>query len=353
VNGSHCAEVLYMALKEKRSFADIADHLDLSRQCIYDSFRQGLELGLISFTAPLEQQLAALIPRRYNCSAAMTVVDVEGPASGVFVASAASARVLDVIKAVAKRRPDKTEIGVGLGPGRATRDVCVELARMLHSSREPLPKLKLFAITAGGLASEPASTPVSFFNIFPQDIAPQSIALFAENLVTAEHFAKLRQNLRNHPGVYEAFEARDEIDIVITAMGDFEDEDDLLVRFLREAKAPVNRYAQGKPVGNVQYRPYSHKGPASERPDQLRAVTLFELSEFVERVDSGRLHVVLVARSCSRCGLSRANALRPLLTQASLKVWSEIVMDLKTARDLLYLRSIPHEPKCATSAANR
>ena len=46
-------------------------------------------------------------------------------------------------------------------------------------------------------------------------------------------------------------------------------------------------------------------------------------------------HVILMARQCGICGRSRAEALRPLLTNPQLKVFSTLVMDAATARELL------------------
>jgi hypothetical protein len=42
-----------------------------------------------------------------------------------------------------------------------------------------------------------------------------------------------------------------------------------------------------------------------------------------------------MARTCAQCGETRARALRPLLTSADLKLWTEIVMDVATADELI------------------
>ena len=46
-------------------------------------------------------------------------------------------------------------------------------------------------------------------------------------------------------------------------------------------------------------------------------------------------HVILIARQCGMCERTRAEALRPLLTNPSLKVFSTLVMDAATAREIL------------------
>jgi hypothetical protein len=85
----------------------------------------------------------------------------------------------------------------------------------------------------------------------------------------------------------------------------------------------------------VQYRPYSKDGPIQENPDDMRAVTIFELDDFATMAATKNKHVLLIARQCGICGLTRANALRPLLTTPRLRLWSELVMDEATARALL------------------
>jgi hypothetical protein len=87
-------------------------------------------------------------------------------------------------------------------------------------------------------------------------------------------------------------------------------------------------------VGDVQYLPYSTTGPIGVASG-VRAVTLFELSELVEMVKSGNKHVVLVGGPCGHCGASKTEALRPLLEEPSLRVWSHLVVDAGTAEKLI------------------
>jgi hypothetical protein len=87
-------------------------------------------------------------------------------------------------------------------------------------------------------------------------------------------------------------------------------------------------------VGDVQYRPYSPRGPI-ESDAQIRAVALFELRELVAHARQPDKHVVLVAGPCPTCGNLRSDALRPLLEQPKLKVWTHLVTDVNSARALL------------------
>ena len=155
--------------------------------------------------------------------------------------------------------------------------------------------------------------------------------MFAETVVPCKDFPLIKQR----PGVAEAFESRDEVSIVVTSMGDFFDNDDLLADFLARGGADLNALRNRGWIGSVQYRPYGADEPIVEGGKEMRAVTLFELDDFVRMADSRSRHVVLIARQCGRCGMTRAKALRPLLTSPRLRVWSELVMDEATADELV------------------
>jgi hypothetical protein len=84
----------------------------------------------------------------------------------------------------------------------------------------------------------------------------------------------------------------------------------------------------------VQFRPYSASGPIrQECPVQV--VTLFEIEELVALAQQPNKYVVLIAGPCSECQRLKTDALRPLLTNPRLRLWTHLVMDLATAYDLL------------------
>jgi hypothetical protein len=85
-------------------------------------------------------------------------------------------------------------------------------------------------------------------------------------------------------------------------------------------------------LGNVQYRPFTADGPVHEAPGELRAVTLEDL---IERAKRRPREVIPMARQCGLCGRPRARALRALLDNPSLRVFSRLVLDRATAEELL------------------
>ena len=76
---------------------------------------------------------------------------------------------------------------------------------------------------------------------------------------------------------------------------------------------------------------------AERRPAEwsLRAVTLYELEDLVRIAGQKNKQVILIARQCGMYERTRAEAVRPLLTNPNVKVLSALVMDAATAKELV------------------
>jgi DNA-binding transcriptional regulator LsrR (DeoR family) len=303
----------------------------LNREAIYPLIAEAVRRGFIKLVPPVSEQLAGKIRARFPNlqSCILRVVETAGQHDNAKVATVAAELALEHLGEISKAKNGQV-VGLGLGPGRATLDFCQAFGRLLAGHSEPV-KLKLVAISAGCPANEPEYASISFFNLFPPHVVDSKVGLFAETLVPLEAFEKIKERA----GVSEAFAARESIDLIVTSMGDVRDKHDLLAMFLRQSKWDAERAQVGGWVGNVQYRPYTLKGPVKEKPNDLRAVTLFELEDLVRIASQKNKHVILIARQCGRCERTRAEALRPLLTNPSLKVFSTLVLDAATARELL------------------
>ena len=334
--------ICHWHFNEGRSVAEIKDllhetfQIQLTRNAIYPQLRKAETEGIIRLIPPLRQELSQQIGERYDVNPERVhVVGAEMPASEHAVPAMAAEMVLEHIRTLG--RGGKNTVVLGLGPGRATLELCRRLGKMLEAETH-VPNLRLVAITAGAPARSPEYASSGFFNLFPHEIATERIGLFAESLVQAGSF----DFVKTHVGVREAFEEKDNVDIVVTAMGSFSDRHDLLRRALIDSTGKENvfpSYARTW-LGNVQYRPFTADGPVIEEDDQLRAVTLFELEDFVDMATRRDKLVVLMARQCGRCvldesaNITRVDALRPLLRSPKLRVWSELIVDQVTARQL-------------------
>jgi DNA-binding transcriptional regulator LsrR (DeoR family) len=302
----------------------------LTRESIYPALRRATERSLIRLNPPIEETLGSSVAEKFGCDPKqIRVVDTAHKGASALVADAAADLTLEILKTLANRLD--APVGLGLGPGRATLDFSRRLSNLLRTDKEP-PEIGLYAISAGCPARSPEYAPTSCFSFFPTRGVVERVGMFAELVVPAGQF----KDIKGRPGVKEVFQAREEekIQIIVSSMGDFDDEDDLLRQFLIDAGLTPDQLKRSGWVGNVQYRPFTAMGPVIEKSG-YRAVTLYELDDLVQFADKKNRHVILMARQCAICGKTRAKSLRPLLQVSKLRVFSELVMDSATARELL------------------
>lgn len=344
LNNRLAHRVATLFLRERKKVEDIRKILEpefrgLTRQMIYPLLADACELGLIRFVPPVEdnfaEQLAAKYPKRGASDGGLSdlhVVYTGGPEHNDLTSAKAAAIAFDVVLELVRK--GITPVGLGLGPGKATLDFSRHFSELLNRSTEPSlwgeGVLKLFAITAGCLPHLPELAPVSFFNLFPERVVESRVGLFAETLMTVKEFEDMKQR----PGLQEAFDAKDQINIVVTAMGDPRDPHDLLSQFMGTGYSDLEKLGA---IGNVQYRPFSETGFIREQSDERRAFTLFELDELVAIARERDRHVILIARQCGRCGMTRARVLKPLLQNDKMRVFSKLILDVPTALELLAL----------------
>lgn len=307
-----------------------------TREMVYDCVYEAIQLGFLVLVPPFDVRLQEALTRKYpHLAQRLYVVATANHLDNKRVSVAAARIAVECAKELAAKLAPGDPLGLGLGPGRATRDFCEAFGHLI--TRDPeAPKLDLVAITAGCPAREPEYASISFFNQFDDRIVNQRVGLFAETLV---HTSDLRK-IRSRAGAKEAFAARDRIHMVITSMGDMKDPDDLLGLFLAQSRVNIESLLERGWIGNVQYRPYTADGPVRERPSDLRAVTLFELDDLVRMAGRDDKCVILIARQCGKCRRTRATALEPLLREHSpLRVFSHLVMDTATCEELLGISS--------------
>jgi DNA-binding transcriptional regulator LsrR (DeoR family) len=305
--------------------------LKITRETLYPLVEEAARQHLVRLVPPVNQALREQMVARFSGLGEdeVEVVETTGLDDNEKVAALAAEKALAALVRIASTKPGKA-VGLGLGPGRATLEFCRYLSPRLQMHDRAL-KLLLVAITAGCPATMLENAPISFLNLFPEHLVERKLGLFAETLVRVGAF----KDLAGHTGVKEAFAAKDSIDVVVTAMGDFHDPHDLLSVFLKDSGQNLRALRKRGWVGNVQYRPFTADGPARESPRDLRAVTVFDLKDLVKLAEKRTKEVILMARQCAICGRTRAEALHPLLTNPSLKVFSTLIVDAATARELV------------------
>ena len=321
---------------------------DLNREKIYPLFWEAAQRGFLLLQPPMEKLLADRIAEQYSITDStrhIKVVNAQGDVASKHVAAAAADTVVDLIEQVAQEKLSKCKPGdptpavhLGMGAGYATMLVAQRIARRVGSGVK-FPPLVLHAISAGGfLANEPQKAPATYFSYFDRNFLDiECVTLFTETVVWNEDYDKIKTN----PGTRRAFERKNEIDIFITSLAAARHEHGLLEQFLArlmeegliERGVLDNMYKAGW-IGDVQFCPYSEDGPLHSICP-VRAVTLFEIKELVEFSKQPGKHVVLTAGPCGECGASKSEALIPLLKSEKLNLWTHLITDTRTAREIM------------------
>ncbi|MDR2171868.1 MAG: hypothetical protein LBP59_17120 [Planctomycetaceae bacterium] len=323
---------------------------DITRERIYPIFWEACNRGFLLLQPPTENKLTQKLRETFQLGdyrGEIIVVNVNKESAARHVTSTAADLIVKLIEDVgaekAKKFPDDPEkqaVHLGMGAGYAAMLVAQRLASKIKSG-DSVPQLVLHAISTGGfLPNEPHKAPSTYFTYFEPDWTNiKFVALFSETVVGQEDYEKMKLN----PGIKTSFDKRDEIDIIVTSLAAADHEHGLLVRYLTYLvdeglidKGVLDKmFAEGW-VGDVQFRPYSVNAPLPNEVCPVRAVTLFELDELVKmaKEDNGK-HVVLVAGPCGECGKTKKHALLPLIANENLRLWTHLVTDVRTARELL------------------
>ncbi|MDR3233189.1 MAG: hypothetical protein LBT46_05935 [Planctomycetaceae bacterium] len=323
---------------------------DITREKIYPLFWEACARGFLLLQPPPEHHLEDKLVSRFflqRHSGKITVVNVRGETAAQHVTNRAADKIVELIDRVWKDKqqkypnePEKHVVHLGMGAGFATMLVAKRLAYKIRSGGE-IPQLILHAISAGGfLPDEPHKSPSTYFSYFdPTLLNIKFVALFAATVVGNEDYEKQKEN----PAVRYSFAQRDRIDIIVTSLASANHVHGLLGHYLehliqQELLPPdsLTKMRKAGWVGDVQFRPYTANGPLRD-VCPVRAVTLFELDELVamaKDADNGK-YVVLVAGPCGECGETKQRALRPLLDNPKLRLWTHLITDTQTAKDLL------------------
>jgi DNA-binding transcriptional regulator LsrR (DeoR family) len=240
-----------------------------------------------------------------------------------------------IVSKILKLGGPNRRVRVGLCGGTMIMWVARSLAAQL-SSTESLPKLGFHAITAGYSVHNPCTAPITFLSLFDRvrtDI--DYVGLFAPPIVSSEAY----DHVVTLPGVQESFKRAAEIDIVVTSLAKAADDHGELRGFLDLAGEPTKKSIKALEgrgwVGDLMYQPYSSQGPLVNVTVQIRPVSIFDLEGLKKMAKKHNKHIIVVAGPCTICHATKTTAVRPLLESPDLKVWTDLVMDLTTAEELL------------------
>jgi len=308
-----------------------AQSFKITREQVYDLVRKGIKLGYVQLCPPQDMALTKCLQSVFPQAAAdIQVLDVEAETALEHLTMAAAEKVVLLIKALGK--PNKP-VHIGLGAGRTTKHFARDLALRLRSEPEAdIPKLVIHALTSGFSPRKPSTAPVAFFSFFEWlENNVEYVGMFSEPFVPWEQYDSVKKS----PGVREAFEDRDQIDIVVSSLSDKDDPHGLFREFISVGSPQdMDALEDAALVGDVQWHPFSDESPIMIGTG-IRPVTLFELDDLVKLSSTPDKHVIVISGPCVECGTDKSRALLPLMKQPSLRVFNHLVTDTTTARELL------------------
>ena len=319
-----------MSLGNVRAKLEKEEGRKVSPQNVYSLLQRSASFGFISFRPLREKELERDLCDRFGIDPELLYVVVDSTDVPRKAAELVFRFIRDTLSK--GRNSVMNPIGIGFGPGGATEKVAKFLVEDLDSLDER-PFLHLYALTGGGPADDPGSSPISFFNLFEKRC--KKTALFAPSLVTRQQF----EEMKHQPGVKEVFDAKknDKISVVVTAMGDAPTDDDiesgkifdlLSTALLNQHRDEYDKLKKRGYVANVQYRPIAQDGNAilEEHDDDYRAPTVLEIRDLQQMARDWEKFVILMART------KRPEAIIPILSaRRDQRLFRTIVLDRVTA----------------------
>jgi DNA-binding transcriptional regulator LsrR (DeoR family) len=335
-------EAMEMIKGRQKSAKEISDYLNksyglrLTRQQTYDLIGLAEERGFLDLRPPEEQSLRLQLARKYQqLPADTTVVDVSGRITMDHVAYKAAVRIAELIHG--REQVGASNVTIGFGAGSTMARVARALARILRRTPPSSQTLTFVALSQGFVPSQPGTAPTTFlpqFDVLRDRFEIRYVGLFAEPMMRTERY---QDTIDEHPIVKECFQAKNDLDIVVSSCASSSDPHALLRVFLDinnpDMKEDLQTLRTEDWQGDVMFRPFSHKPIDVET--HYRAVTLFDLEDLVAWRKKPGKHAIFVVGPCAQCGRLKTQALKPLLTQPALHVCGHLFLDSDTARDLL------------------
>ncbi|MBN1674969.1 MAG: hypothetical protein JXR37_28260 [Kiritimatiellae bacterium] len=302
----------------------------LTRESIYDGFKTAVEDGLFRYNPPPHIKLAAAL------RAVGTGVDINVLATGTFdgLVDAAAELIIERIQAVARdRRNSNRTVHVGFAGGHSMNRLVKRVRRLLLEPIRGLPENIVWHAVVGGFQVKKLTTDPNAFLIYFDDV-PEShvkmsyVGLHVPCVVHSKDFA----TTRDLPGVKEAFEAANRIDILVTSASSWSDEHCLLHAFMNDYSESKKKLEAAGVVGDMLWQPLSANGPINMEDLEIRPVSLFDLSELPNRIAEQHMKVVLVLGPCGArdCGKSKPEVLKAILSYEPGLI-TDLVVDSITA----------------------
>ncbi|MEX2213693.1 MAG: hypothetical protein WD768_06175 [Phycisphaeraceae bacterium] len=283
----------------------------------------------------LRIQIKALYPFLLN-------VDVVATAMLETVAMSGAQFVFQLLREMVAGGKYNHGIHIGVAGGRILRSVMQSLSQEFIKAftgdgagllSDVPTKLTLHALGAGFNIDDPTTDPNAMFTRFLFDpaipVETKFVALHAPPIVHSDEL----EGLKKLDGICEAYERRNELDIVLTGLGTWKDTTGLLRCYMEKDPQSIKQLNDEFVLGDLCWRPVGENGPI-ETPTRIRAMTLLELHELAGLIERGGKVALFCGPGVG--GLTKTEVLEVILANNQHLI-NYLIIDSRTARELVAL----------------
>lgn len=322
-----------------------------TREDCWRLIRRAARNGWLRYDPPPEQSLQQQLEERYEWqSGRLSVVH-----SAVLnqVAREAAETLLELVRECREEQGLDT-IRIGFAGGRSLRKVAQHLSQLLSVGSKRNPKEIVFhAIVSAFGAGEYMADPNSFITYFVQE--PHDVRISFANMPAPGIVKSSRRNeLKTFEGTKDAFEAAQDLNIIVTSGGRLDDEHGMLSAYLDRCGSTVQKAGMreqlraNRVVGDLMWQPITVDGPFSMQSNGFEYCpnALVDLDELPGFIDRG-VRVLLVLGACGACGQPKG-ALLDAILGSPVPLVTDLVSDSPNVYELLELARGGEELSCAS-----
>ena len=337
-------QVCALMFRQGQSMTDITEWLRTNgypaakREWPRQILSRAFDRGILKLPHREDYELGMRIQR--GSGTACRVLAAERPFRATFeaVAELAADQVLHLIRQVQATGQDVdppiNEVHMGLAADGTSREFAARLARMLEGERD-LPQLVLHTLTSGFFIDNPNAAPVVSLGEFSEvEPVPRYVVLFSEPLVSREEAKRLPER----PFTREPFEAAAKLDIIVTSVSVAAHSHSLFQSALmheqpKRGKQRLSALQRQGWAGDIMWQPYSEQGHFID--SDVRPVTVVDFDDLLRLSNRPSKHVVCIAGPCADCGMTKQEAVMPLMRCAKTRrPFNYLVTTESTAREI-------------------
>jgi hypothetical protein len=267
------------------------------------------------------------------------------------VAAVAAERLLNIVRDVEKKNPEKKEIHIGFAGGHAMQLIAQGFAGLIAHPVEGLTKpLVIHALVSGFDPNRPQSDPNTYFTFFNHQkfwggVDVRFEGLRFTSMIKDSDLAEARKS----PEIERAFRAAESLDVVVTSGADWthggdvrrsehadslpnEHADSLLHEGMQRSRDSLETLKREGCRGDILWSPLGEKGPI-KAPTELRAMSVIELSALPAFIARGG-RVLLMLGPCCRCNQPKG-ALARMTLDLEVSLITDLVVDSRTGAEIV------------------